>query len=142
MAGIQQGINQLFTTAGFMVGLSPELRAAAEKRTKIGELTRKAATVSEAGKVVAEDVSSKIGTPEFLKTAEPSLAIAKEKVAAAEELFKIDPTKERYEKASRLRDELNSMEEIMSKLKGKGMGQVKQNTAFTDLIDTLRKEGY
>ena len=142
MAGIQAGINQLISQGAILANLSPELRARAEKRAKIGELTRKAETVSEAGKIVAEDVSSKLGTPEFLKTAEPSLAIAKEKVAAAEELFKIDPTKERYEKASKLKNELNSMEDIMSMLRSKGMDKVKQNTTFTDLIDSLRKEGY
>lgn len=142
MAGIQAGINQLLTTAGVFANLSPELRAKAEKRAKIGELTRKSETVSEAGKIIAEDVSSKLGTPEFLDTAEPSLAIAKEKVAAAEELFKIDPTKARYEKATKLREQLTSMENVMSMLKGKGQEQVKQNTAFSDLIESLRKEGY
>lgn len=145
MGQIQSGINQIIGQIGVLSHLNPKFRAEAEKKAKIEELTKKANAASEAGKIIAADVSSKLGTPEFLETAEPTLAIAREKVSAAEELFKIDPTKERYEKASMLKKELNSMENIISQLREKGMNQVKQKYSFQDLINDVSKaerEGY
>lgn len=140
MGQIQQGINQLFTTAGFMAGLSPELRARAEKQAKIAELERQTKDIKAAGEVIAKDVASKVGKPEFMKTAEPSLAITKEGVSKAEQLFKLDPTEERYQKVQKLKEIETSMESIIERLRNKGMNKVEQRAQRRNFMKALGAE--
>lgn len=140
MGQIQQGINQLFTTAGFMTGLSPELRAKAEKQAKVAELERQTKDIKAAGEVIAQDVSSKLGTSRFMETAEPSLAIAKEGVSKAEELFRLDPTKERYQKVQKLKEIETSMESVMDQLKNKGTNKVQQKAQRRNFMKALGAE--
>ena len=83
-----------------------------------------------------------------------SADITKQQVETAQELFDLDPTKESYTNLSAAKQEAkryhaaaegNRMvdrEEAMKKMQKKGMDKVKQNKVFSDLVETLKKEGY
>lgn len=185
MGQIQSGINQLITTAGVMAHLSPGLRAKAETREATQKAERKAAIQQEAfdttfaeGAQIGEKIEgleTKIETEknpiEKLK-AQSGLRKAKEerqtnyditaditqqKVATAQELFDLDPTKESYAnlvsakqdaKLYHAAAEGNRMvdrEEAMRKMQEKAKNKIKQNYSFQDLINDVSKaerEGY
>lgn len=80
--------------------------------------------------------------------------ITKQRAETARELFDLDPTEKTYENLkSAMKDErlysaaaegnrMINRQEAMRKMQDKGMSKVKQNKAFTDLVGSLRKEGY
>jgi len=184
MAGIQSGINQLLTTAGFMAGLSPdlkkfkEIRGLEEKSRVLQEQTDIAGEKESAEREALEELSTKLeGKPEgpekrLLELLESGAAegveasleaqvpISEAQTETARQLFELNPTKktfEDYTSQKRLtkfvqdapsyfkeerREQLLNREEAMRKMQDKGMNKVKQNKAFTNLIDSLRKEGY
>ena len=184
MAGIQQGINQLLTTAGFMAGLSPELKKFREiqalkgKSKVLQEQTDIAGEKEMQERQALENIGTKLeGKPEgterrLLEMIESSAAegversleaqvpISEAQTETARQLFELKPTKETFEDymaqmgqtdfvkgapsyfREQRREQLLNREAAMRKMQDKGMSKVKQNTAFTDLIDSLRKEGY
>lgn len=121
MGQIQQGINQLFTTAGFMAGLSPELK----KFRQIQELKGKSKVLQEQADIAGEkemqerqaleNIGTKLeGKPEgpekrLLEMIESSAAegversleaqipISEAQTETAKELFELKPTKQTFE---------------------------------------------
>lgn len=184
MGAIQSGINQLLTTAGFMAGLSPELK----KFREIQELKGKSKVLQEQTDIAGEkemqerraleNIGTKLeGKPEgterrLLEMIESSAAesversleaqvpISEAQTETAKKLFELKPTKETFEEymaqrgqtdfvkgapsyfREQRKEQLINREEAMRKMQDKGMNKVKQNQVFSDLIETLKKEGY
>ena len=161
MAGIQAGINQLITTAGVFANLNPSLRAAAEKRTKVGKLEKQAESIEKARDIVP-NLADKESYQNDLN-------------AVKKELFDTDPTAQRYadyqkdipkplteteadideiaqeiaEKEMReeaLRERVNQLKkpydpnEVMSKMAEKGKSQIEQRAKRRDFMKALGAE--
>ena len=162
MGAIQSGINQLFTTAGVMARLSPELSAAAEKRAKIDDLRNQAAGFSAAGKVAAksakETIDEALNTPnseEQLKLRETahrdlaeSMDFVERKENIAKEMFEIDPSEESYAKYKNIREknkteltpEFKKMQESLDRMRQKGKAKVEQRAKRRDFMKALGSE--
>ena len=133
---IQQGINQLLTTAGIFAKLSPELeegRKIQANKEKVGTTERKLNIAQEAK---ARDAS--------VDTA----AEAEEYAEATQEAFDLNPTTENFDlkaKARRQADEAMAeqritQERVMQETRERLAPQVKQKTKVRRFMDYLRGE--
>lgn len=109
MAGIQAGINQLVGQASILAHLSPELRAKAEKRAALKDISAREKNLSKSREAVKK--SAKAGLDEYLKAKNPteeqrqklkydfeqSDAMREQALGLAQEKFDLDPTSENYE---------------------------------------------
>lgn len=162
MGQIQSGINQLFTTAGVMARLNPELSAKAENRAKLANLK-----IQEVAATEARDTATNIIDQEQYQ---------KDIQGIKKQIFEADPTKSNYEayqkanpvqgtvtteadpeeiameraeeaaKEQEVQERVQQLltpykpEEVMSKMAEKGKAKVEQRAKRRDFMKALGAE--